>query len=64
MRSATRASSLAALTSAGSRGLTISCSDCREPNSFWNAPSGITTNSSSELPKTAPFFALTPTTRK
>ena len=47
-----------------SRGFTISCSDCRAPNSFWNGPSGMTTNSSSDWPKTAPFFSLTPTTRK
>ena len=46
-----------------SRGLTISASDWREPNSFWYWPSGMTTNSSSELPKKAPFLALTPTMR-
>jgi hypothetical protein len=44
--------------------LTVSVSDCRAPNSFWNAPSGITAKLSCELPKTEPFFSLTPTTRK
>ena len=40
------------------------CSDWRAPNSLWKAPSGTTANSSSELPKIAPCFSLTPMTRK
>ncbi len=63
-RSATRVSSFAACTRDASRGLIIRASDRRAPNSFWYAPSGMTTNSSSELPKDAPFLALTPMTRK
>ena len=36
----------------------------REPNIFRNTPSGMIAKSSCELPKTDPFFSLTPTTRK
>ena len=39
-------------------------SDWREPNTRWNAGSGMTANSSCDWPKIAPFFGATPTTRK
>ena len=36
----------------------------REPNIFWNTPSGMIAKLSCELPNDDPFFLLTPTTRK
>ena len=36
----------------------------RDPNIFWNTPSGMMAKLSCELPKNDPFFSLTPTTRK
>ena len=62
--SATVASSIAALMSAGSRGRTVTDSPVREPKILSNAPSGMTTKSSCDWPKIEPFLALTPTTRK
>ena len=50
-RRATRASSIVRSICIGSRGFTVSSRLRREPNSFWKAPSGITMNSSCELPK-------------
>ena len=65
IRIATVASSIAALTSSGVFGLTSSCRpNVREPNIFWKTPSGMIAKLSCELPKTEPFFSLTPTTRK
>ena len=63
-RRATRASSIVRSICIGSRGFTVSSRLRRDPNSFWNVPSGITMNSSCELPKSEPFSSLTPITRK
>ena len=51
-------------TSSGDFGLTRICMPMREPNIFWKSPSGMIANLSCDLPKTEPFFSLTPTTRK
>ena len=63
-RIATRAASIAGTRSSGFTGFTVISSERRDPNRRWNAPSGITTNSSCDIPKTEPFFSLTPSTVK
>ena len=64
-RSATVASSIAALTTSGLFGLTTSCMpNMREPNILRKMPSEMIAKLSCELPNADPFFLWTPTTRK